>query len=208
MTHVPAYRTDSVWKIGSGDQFAANFAAAWLSQNRSAHDAADIASRATAYYCQHKGSFPNRRALDDFNPASIQIGSCWKSRKYPCVYLAGPFFNLSQLWLVEQARTALLSMGVSVFSPFHDVGPGSAQDVVEKDLEGIKAAHVVLALADGMDSGTVYEIGYARALNIPVVVYSESETIENLKMMEGSGCVLVKDFVSAIYHAVWEAVRV
>lgn len=208
VTRVPAYQTHRVWKIGSGDQFAANFAAAWLAQGLSAHDAADRASKATAYYCQHAGSFPDPAALSAFNPAPIQIGPRWAAGERPLVYLAGPFFNLSQLWLVEQARTALKEMGMPVFSPFHDVGRGSAEDVVEQDLEGIRKAGVVLALADGMDAGTVYEIGYARALDRPVVVYSECETIEDRKMMEGSACVLVEDFVSAIYHTVWEAARV
>jgi nucleoside 2-deoxyribosyltransferase len=58
-----------------------------------------------------------------------------------------------------------------------------------------------------MDAGTVYEIGYARAVGLPVIVYSESEPMEDLKMMKGSGCVLKDDFVSAIYHTVWEAAR-
>lgn len=208
VTHVPAYQTHLVWKIGSGDQFAANFAAGWLDQGLSAHDAANRASKATAYYCEHNGSFPDQRTLEAFNPDPIQIGPRWAAGERPIVYLAGPFFNLSQLWLVEQARAALTHMGMPVFSPFHDVGRGSAQDVVAQDLEGIKRSGVVLALADGMDAGTVYEIGFARALDCPVVVYSECETIEDRKMMEGSACVLVEDFVSAIYHTVWEAARV
>jgi nucleoside 2-deoxyribosyltransferase len=207
-SRVPAYRTPAVWKIGSGDQFAANFAAAWLGQGLSAHAAADRASKATAYYCAHMGAFPDSEALDAFDPMPIQIGPQWVEGKRPLVYLAGPFFNLSQLWLVEQARTALIEMGLPVFSPFHDVGRGSAQDVVSQDLDGIKEAGVVLAIADGMDAGTVYEIGYARALGCPVVVYSECETVEDRKMMEGSGCILVEDFVSAIYHTVWEAAGV
>lgn len=208
VTHVPAYQTHLVWKIGSGDQFAANFTAAWLGQSLGAHESADRASKATAYYCEHNGSFPDPATLAAFNPEPLKIGPRWADGERPIVYLAGPFFNLSQLWLVEQARTALIRMGLPVFSPFHDVGRGAAQDVVAQDLEGIKRAGVVLALADGMDAGTVYEIGYARALNRPVIVYSESETIEDRKMMDGSACVLVDDFVSAIYHTVWEAARV
>lgn len=208
VTRVPAYQTHLIWKIGSGDQFAANFTAAWLGQGLGAHEAAERASKATAYYCEHNGSFPDSATLAAFNPEPIKIGPRWAAGDRPIVYLAGPFFNLSQLWLVEQARTALMHMGLPVFSPFHDVGRGSAEDVVAQDLEGIKKAGVVLALADGMDAGTVYEIGYARALDCPVVVYSESETIEDRKMMEGSACVLVEDFVSAIYHTVWQAARV
>ncbi|MNG23475.1 Nucleoside 2-deoxyribosyltransferase [compost metagenome] len=76
---------------------------------------------------------------------------------------------------------------------------------MEKDLVAIRACDLVFAIGDGLDSGTIYEIGYARALNKPVVVYAENESEENMKMMEGSGCILSKDYVTAIYKAVWAA---
>lgn len=203
---VPAYKSRRVWKIGSGDNFAAHFACAWLHDKLSAPEAATQASLATAYYCDFGGNFPSRNALNLLNYSPICVKEGWESAERPSVYLAGPFFNLQQLWLIEQARSSLMGMGLAVFSPYHDVGRGSAEDVVDKDLQGIQETSLVLALVDGLDSGTIYEIGYARAINHPVIVYSESESQENLKMMEGSGCVIVDDFVSAIYHTVWEAV--
>jgi len=205
---VPAYRTQRVWKIGSGDNFAAHFAGAWLHDGLSAQEAANRASLATAYYCDHFGVYATRDELAQFQRSPITVSSSWCEGKRPKVYLAGPFFNLQQLWLVEQARTALLEMGLEVFSPYHDVGHGSAADVVEQDLEAIKNTALMLALVDGLDPGTVYEVGYARAIDRPVVVYSECVSSEDRKMMEGSGCVMADDFVSAIYHTVWEAARV
>lgn len=99
-----------------------------------------------------------------------------------------------------------LDLGLDVFSPYHDVGKGNAEDVVEKDLEGIHKCDLLFAVADGMDSGTIYEIGYARAINKPVVIYAENESEENLKMMEGSNCKIHKDYVTAIYHTLWTAI--
>lgn len=99
----------------------------------------------------------------------------------------------------------LLAMGLDVFSPYHDVGIGSAEDVVEKDLEGVRDCDALFAIGDGLDSGTIYEIGYARALNKPVVYYAENESDQDNKMMEGSGCRITDDYVSAIYQTVWEA---
>ncbi|MGO1073823.1 PfkB family carbohydrate kinase [Lysobacter sp. CA199] len=205
---VPAYRTRRVWKIGSGDNFAAQFAGAWLHDGLSAHEAANQASLATAYFCEHGGSYASRAALSEFKRPPIDVSPDWCRGERPKVYLAGPFFNLPQLWLVEQARTTLIDMGLNVFSPYHDVGHGSAEDVVEKDLEAIRSTTLLLALVDGLDAGTIYETGYARAINHPVVVYSECEHSEDRKMMEGSGCIMTDDFVSAIYHTVWEAARV
>lgn len=59
---VPAYRTERVWKIGSGDTFAAHFALGWMDKDLSAHDAASVASIATAFYCENQAS-PTRLYL-------------------------------------------------------------------------------------------------------------------------------------------------
>jgi nucleoside 2-deoxyribosyltransferase len=64
----------------------------------------------------------------------------------------------------------------------------------------------MFAIVDGLDAGTVYEIGYARALGKPVIVYCESEAPEPLKMMTGSDCFVVPDFVSALYKTSWVAI--
>jgi len=201
---VPAYRTEQVWKIGSGDTFAAHFALGWMDNDLSAHDAALIASIATAFYCQNQG-FPDPALLDNFKPQELQPSARYRAGYAPKVYLAGPFFTLAELWMVGQARRDLLAMGLDVFSPYHDVGIGSAEDVVEKDLEGVRDCDALFAIGDGLDSGTIYEIGYARALNKPVVFYAENESEQDKKMMEGSGCRITDDYVSAIYQTVWEA---
>ncbi len=203
---VPAYRTARVWKIGSGDTFAAHFARAWLDNGLSAHDAASIASIATAFYCENQG-FPDKPLLDDFKPQALQPSERYRAGYTPKIYLAAPFFTLAELWMVGQARRDLLAMGLEVFSPYHDVGLGTAEDVVEKDLEGVRNCDALFAIGDGLDSGTIYEIGYARALGKPVVFYAENESLQDKKMMEGSGCRIINDYVSAIYQTVWEAVE-
>lgn len=202
---VPAYATTRVWKIGSGDQFAANFAYAWMVEGRPPVEAAERASRATAYYAQHR-SFPTPAELNAFMPVPLQVSQTYLDGKVPRVYLAGPFFTLGQLWVVEQARNCLRDMGMDVFSPYHDVGPGPAEIVVDRDIEGIHQSDVILAISDGLDSGTIFEVGYARARGVPVVIYAESESTEDLKMMEGTDCFLRDDFVSAIYQTVWVGV--
>lgn len=205
ISQVPAHRTNHVWKIGSGDTFAAHFAYAWMEEGLSAQEAANIASRATAFYCESQG-FPNRQRLDQFAPEPIQVSERYEKGYRPLVYLAGPFFSLAQLWLVHEARDHLRDMGLRVFSPYHDVGRGSAEDVVEKDLQGIHDCDLLFAIGDGLDAGTIYEVGFARALGKPVVFYSENESEEDKKMMEGSTCRLSNDYVSAIYQTIWEAV--
>lgn len=203
-SQVPAFRTARVWKLGSGDNYVAHFAFNWISKRLSAAESALRASKATAYYCENRG-FPTERLLSRFDPRTIQHSERYLEGFRPTVYLAGPFFTLAELWLVEQARINLREMGLTVFSPFHDVGRGSADDVVELDLKAIRESDLVFAIGDGMDPGTVYEVGYARACGKPVVWYSENESDEDTKMMQGSGCMLVNDYVSAIYQALWVA---
>lgn len=201
---IPAYETTNVSKIGSGDVFVAHFAKAWMNDGLTAHEAADRASRATAYYCE-KNLFPTQEALQKFSRPAVGLSKKFINGYRPKVYLAGPFFTLTQVWLIEQARNNLNDMGLKVFSPYHDVGHGSASDVVKKDLEGIKQSDIVFAIGDGLDSGTVYEVGYARALGIPVIFYSENLSKEDVKMMEGSGCILCSDYVTSIYKTLWLA---
>lgn len=194
---VPVYRTDYVWKIGSGDVYSATFAALWGIHNLDPAEAADLASRATAAYCNERAlSIPSVESLEarQFAPVTPKQGK---------VYLAGPFFDLGQRWLVEEALIALRDLGVDVFSPVHEVGPGPAELVAPADIKGLEDSDVVLALMNGLDPGTIFEIGYAVKKGIPVVAFAENIKEEDLKMVAGTGCEVVDDFTSAIYKAVW-----
>jgi len=203
---VPANRTKRVWKVGSGDCFVAHFANAWMHDSRTPREATEIASRATSYYCETQG-FPTADILANRTFPAVGLSTAYRQGTRRRVYLAGPFFDLAQIWMVEQARTNLREMGLQVFSPYHDVGLGSADDVVVQDLKAIAECDLVLALTDGLDAGTVYEIGYARALSKPVIVYSERHKGESLKMMEGSGCTICENYTTALYTTLWEAVK-
>ncbi|MBD8204779.1 PfkB family carbohydrate kinase [Pseudomonas viridiflava] len=203
-SRVPAFRTRNVWKVGSGDTFAGHFAQAWMAEGLSAPEAAARASKATAYYCDTQG-YPTPNQLTRYHAEPLKPSERFLSGFVPQVYLAGPFFSLAQLWMINQARSDLTALGLKVFSPYHDVGLGSAEEVVQKDLDAIHECDLLFAVGDGLDAGTIYEIGYAKALNRPVVLYAENESAENKKMMEGSGCRITNDYVSAIYQTVWEA---
>ena len=155
ISRVPAYRTERVWKIGSGDTFVAHFALAWMEEGLSAHDAAARASKATAYYCDTQGH-PSAKLLASYAATPLEPSERYRKGFRPQVYLAGPFFSLAQLWMVTEARNALKDLGLRVFSPYHDVGLGSAEDVVQKDLQAIHNCDLVFAIGDGLDSGTIY----------------------------------------------------
>jgi hypothetical protein len=202
---VPAFRTGRVWPLGSGDVFAAAFAHFWAERSLAPVDAATEASRAVAYYSD-TSSLPIPRDLGDihdFMPLpSESSGSELPSSRHQ-VYLAGPFFNMGQRWVIREVKQALENQRVSVFSPFHDVGRGASADVVPPDLAALDECKVVLAIVDGLDAGTLFEVGYARAKGIPVVALVQNESPGDMTMIEGSDCRIVDDFASAIYEVVW-----
>jgi hypothetical protein len=200
-TSVPAFRTQRVFPIGSGDVFSAAFAVAWMEQGKPPALAADFASRTAAFFCERR-TFP-KAGLPDWNPLPLVLRPDGMRK---AVYLAGPFFNAGQRWIIDELRVALCQAGLSVFSPMHDVGPGPAEAVWKPDIEGLLKCGVVLACLDGLDPGTIYEIGYAHARSIPVIALVSAEREEDLKMVRGGGCEVVDDIPTAVYKTVWSAV--
>lgn len=199
VTSIPAFETETVWPIGSGDVFAAAFAYEWAAKGNNAEESALLASKSTAYYCETKSAQMPEHFPSNFERPALSIGR----RERKKVYLAGPFFSIAQIWLVNETRSALLSQGFDVFSPLHDVGRGSAFEVYEPDVAAIRACDIMFALVDGLDAGTIFEIGFAKALDKDVVVLVQNEKPEDLKMLEGSKCIIQRDFVTAIYKTSW-----
>lgn len=192
---IPVYKTPHVWPIGSGDVFASSFAYYWFS-GLEPKKAAEKASFLTAMYCATR-NFDFKQKIDLIQPLLIKNFPTGK------IYLAGPFFTYAERWLIDQLRSCLRGIGISVFSPWHDIGHGIASEVVSKDLEGLEESRVVFAVLDGLDSGTLFEVGYAVKKNIPVIAYVQNETEESVKMLEGTGCILEKDLATAVYKAYW-----
>ncbi len=185
---VPAFSVETAQTIGSGDVFVAVFAKGWMYDGLSPVDATLAASKATANFIE-SSILPVE--LDDRGRKEVQKAS-------GKVYLAGPFFSIGQRWLVDEARRILIELDLNVFSPVHDVGRGSAHEVAPQDIAAIHECDAMFAIIDGLDSGTVFEIGYARALGKPVFGLAQSVPEEDLKMMEGSHCTISDDFASLI----------
>lgn len=123
------------------------------------------------------------------------------------VYLAGSFFSTEHLWLVEEARLALRSLGIPCFSPLHEVGATNLDYVAAKDLAGLDKCSVVLALVSDMDPGTIFEIGYAVSKGIRVVALVENPGPQDLIMIRGTGCEVYDDFATAVYEVAWASME-
>lgn len=196
--------TKHVHKIGSGDVFTAEFGYGWMILDLDPIQAARRASGQVAIYAD-SGSLPIPESGPiPINPAPLIPRLDKKHKKYD-VYLAAPFFNYSQLSLVEEMTTILQDAGLEVFSPYHDVGFGHAAHIAKQDLDALRASRIVVACLDGYDPGTIFEVGYARAISIPVLVYSPNLSELNSTMFVGSGCEVARDFTTAVYRTVWWA---
>jgi len=203
---VGPYPTRSVWPLGSGDIFASGYAYAW-SEGADPIEAARVASSSAAWWCGTRNSrvpAENLTGTPVDQVLSDAASELTPADRAPLVYLAGPFFTLADRWLVETCRNVLLGLGAKVFSPLHDVGPGG-DEVASQDLDGLEHADAVLALLDGWDPGTVYEVGWAHRHGLPVVGFLQGSAHEGTKMMVGAGAELHGDLSSALYRCVWAA---
>ncbi|MCQ1779398.1 PfkB family carbohydrate kinase [Neorhizobium galegae] len=195
--HIPAFKATSVFTIGSGDVFVAAFSYAWAINGMRPEDAARFASLSTAHYVE-------TRALPIAPPAETLAGSREVAVKAGGrIYLAGPFRETGQRMLIDDARVHLRGLGMDVFSPIHDIGPGGAELVVRQDLDAIRQCDAVFAILNGSSPGTVFEVGYARALGKPVFCVTQNMRDVDLKLPKGAGAFLHDDYVSALHHIAW-----
>lgn len=198
LIYFPAHKTNNVWKIGSGDVFTSYFGYFWMTENKSPKESALLASMATAFYCDTK-NFPSKEQVlnTKYDPTKFKDLSSKK------VYLAGPFFDFSQKIIVSKIREVFISFGMQVFSPMHDVGISKNINVAKKDIDGLNNSQIVFAWIDDLDPGTIFEIGYARAKNIPVIILSHRVSEEDLLMFRGTGCLVFDNLTSAVYNTAW-----
>lgn len=207
-TWIRAFPSKRVYKIGSGDVFSAAFAFSWLVERRDEFYSAWYASAVVAAYVESaQDRFSSNQQAQFHERAKLALEACMETapRQIPDIqiYLAGPFFTTAQRWLVDETRTALVDMGFKVFSPVHEIGFGPAKEVAPADLFALEQSGLVLALLDGLDPGTIFEVGYARARSIPVVAIGEFLDESSLTMIIGSGCEVANDFATGVYAACW-----
>lgn len=97
-------------------------------------------------------------------------------KKYD-VYLAAPLFNEMELFRNTAVCDALEASGYKVYLPQRDGGEaalgGERHKLFEGDVRALNNCAMVVALIDGahIDEGTCWEMGYAYAKQLPVVMF-------------------------------------
>lgn len=194
---VPAYKAANVFTVGSGDMFVAAFAFAWGKEDLSPVAAADYASRSVASYVENEVCqlLPVDELLR-FDREAVKLAG-------GNIYIAGPFRELGQRVIINEARKVLLALGMEAFSPVHDIGHGPANVVVRQDLKAIQDCDAVFAILSGSSPGTLFEVGYAVALGKPVFCVAQNMRSNDTKLPEGAGCTIHQDFISALHSLAW-----
>ena len=105
----PPYQSQRIYKIGSGDVFSAAFTYHWAILKKAPLVAADAASRCTSRYCETR--MPTVE-LGDEAKNLVPVSTNKRGK----VYIAGPFFTASELWLIEETWSAFTELGVILFA--------------------------------------------------------------------------------------------
>ena len=110
------------------------------------------------------------------------------------IYLASPFFNSEEINRMETVRSILRDKGLEVFSPAEhqnkhlEFGSMEWREATFKsDIDAIDACDIMVAIncqGNYDDSGTMYEIGYAYAKGIPVVLFNNTDKSINLMIAD------------------------
>ena len=109
------------------------------------------------------------------------------------LYIASPFFNEKELGYIEQVENVLGKKHL-VFSPRHNNSKETfgtqlwKTETYNTDINHILWADVVVAILSGGnydDTGTAFEVGYAKAIVKPIVVFNPENKTLNLMVGEG-----------------------
>lgn len=195
---IPSYITSNVSKIGSGDIFTSSFGYYWMKKGLSLADSALNASKSTAIYCDKK-IYIDTSVLEKFDYKEFDKQGLSQKQ----VYLASPIFSISELILIDKIRSAFLTLGIKVFSPFHDIGLGHDTIIAKKDLEGIENSDIIFCVLDNLDSGTLIESGYSLAKGKKIIAYHRTCNENNLLMLKPANVEFHQHLTTAIYKTIW-----
>ena len=133
------------------------------------------------------------------------------------IYVAGPFFKPGERERIEQIRNLFLEdpffNDYDVFFPMDHFVPNGdklsnwewGKKVFEMDRTAIEQADFLLAVYDKhySDSGTAWEIGYAYALGIPIILLCTDVNADN-SIMPICSATKIYDFNKFVNGEYWD----
>lgn len=113
------------------------------------------------------------------------------------IYLAAPFFNKSQLDFVKALEKAFEENNINYFSPRSE---GTLKDmtleekakemrkIFESNITHINNCDIMVAVIDDWDTGTVFEIGFAYGMDVPIFTISAKDFGLNVMIRQAVEC--------------------
>ncbi|KJZ64365.1 carbohydrate kinase family protein [Pseudomonas fluorescens] len=182
VTHVPAYRSNRVFKLGTGDVFSAVFAVYWAEKNLSPAEAADLASRSVSVYCD--------TLTFEFDEPSLRLRQPVSPGEGGKVRLEGAIRSLGQRYLMEETRCALRELGIEVLAP--ELNPASLEE----------SADATLIINNELSAQAWTRITQDAANAVPVIILNE-HSMDAFDLHYAT--LITEDFTTAIYFAAWAA---
>lgn len=115
----------------------------------------------------------------------------WEDREHNSIYIAAPDFDFLDRTLITEVSEKLKYHNFYPRLPIRENGqmeanalPKRKEELFLKDIELIHKSSLVLSILLNHDPGTYIEIGYAKAKNIPVIVYNPYKITENLMVTQ------------------------
>lgn len=187
LRHIPAYKTNAVNKIGSGDVFTTMFAHNWLTKKMPPCNAADLASRQTADYVETQ-VLPCRLEMPMRPPIS---GSAQGLR----VLIAADQDSTPILWLAHEAQLALNDLGVKNLTSAFVFGEAGSRSL-------LSSCDVVYALSGEVPGPASRLAAAATELGVRCVAFSESASVKGA--LRAVGVDVVEDFAASLYAVIWD----
>ena len=116
------------------------------------------------------------------------------------IYLAGPWFTDRQDEILQETKLTLDSVPVKYYSPkdemlFTPGGPTDPIAVLNSNTTAIKDADILVCVTDGKDTGTMFEAGYACALDKPIFyLWVDHERGQKFNLMLGASGIICMSF--------------
>lgn len=93
------------------------------------------------------------------------------------IYLAGGWFSPE----AEERHSRLYNLlkdKYDVFNPRIESDQThvklNADEILQKNIEGMTSVDIIVAIYDGKDTGTIWETGFSYAIKKPIIYYSET----------------------------------
>lgn len=133
----------------------------------------------------------------------------------PMIYIAAPFFNPTQLHIVQEIENQLIDADYEYFSPRLEgvllemteaERVASMKDVYDGNIKKMEECSVMIAVVDGRDTGTTFEMGYFTKKKMcsqdnKLITFTNEDFGLNVMIQQSvdahlKGIVALKDFLS------------